>query len=57
MQKREASRFNITHEKRQRKRTSVATGCPMQVLSDLKFTKDIISNLTQNCNQKKREKR
>lgn len=57
MQKREASRFNITHEKGKRKRTSVATGCPMQVLSDLKLTRDIISNLTQNCNQKKREKR
>lgn len=57
MQKQEASRFNITHEKGQRKRTSVATGCPMQVVSDLKLTKNIIANLTRKCNQKKREKR
>nr|DAY71969.1 MAG TPA: hypothetical protein [Caudoviricetes sp.] len=29
----------------------------MQVVSDLKLTKDIIANLTRKCNQKKREKR
>lgn len=40
----------------QRKRTSVASRCPVQVVSDLKFTRNIIANLTQKSNLKRDRK-